>query len=80
MVPFEHDLVGTVGNRTCAKTVLQKYSYVAALWGAFLLVYRWYHSKTGTVGVQVKNYKNYANYTNSLYISFLLRTPRVFNF
>ena len=32
-------------------TVLQFYSYVAVLWGAFLLVYRWYHPKPGTVGV-----------------------------
>ena len=54
MVPFEHDLVETVGNRNCVNTVLQKYSYVAALWGAFLLVYNWYHSKTGTVGVHKK--------------------------
>ena len=32
-------------------TVLQFYSYVAVLWGGFLLVYRWYQLKTRTVGV-----------------------------
>jgi hypothetical protein len=31
-----------------SSTEVQK---VAILWGAFLLVYRWYNSKTSTVGV-----------------------------
>ena len=51
MVPFELDLVSRLA---IGLVQIQFYSYVAALWGAFLLVYRWYHLKTGTVGVQVK--------------------------